>query len=715
MCLYSAVLMRFAWMVQPRNYLLLGMHASNEVVQLYQFSRRHPTFQAEDKSDHFALRLNVQILNAEEKERELRFAINQSLCVSAGIDKYINLIFFFPSILLYSLRPSPSFLQIEDIYPAFQLIEDKQSSLRTSTHLAISGLGFIKQEGKRIVLYRAIHRRMAVEEELGCKKPHFFRVLLPEFTEKMLLPRAFTQHIEPENRQKATILSPLGKFWHVDLKSDGRQLFFGDGWKEFARAHDFAVGFFLVFRYEGNLVFTIRVFDLSCCQKAYSKNNARRYSNQSAAMFASMSADETLDDDNEVEEEEKEEGEEEDIDDDDDDDEQEEEGDDEDNDDDDYEIKFTEAGSSNHAYGDLSIAWSQKTTFSLMALQQPVVVRFHVLSPSLLLWCGTSFQFFSENFCLLVHDQKMATVLENARRPQFFKVLLPGFSEELLIPPRFSKNHVAHENHRMATIMSPLGNLWQITLEREGGDRVYFSSGWEEFARAHELRVGFVLVFRYEGNMVFGVKVFDLSGCLKEYDEENARSSSNGSMSVNEEQRLGRVAESERCILYSFGDYPTEEEEEEDDKDDYGMKTRFGQLNIRLECCSEEDVEEKEKGEDDNKKIKSTQLQSWKKKGQPEFVKKIGASTLRYKSLIVPKQFCSMHGLIHKQEMVLKVKDMEGRYWSVDFRHGKNQNFFKHGWEDFSQANNLEIGDRCVFQLVSRKEMHVEIEKHRKF
>ncbi|KAI7748833.1 hypothetical protein M8C21_024920 [Ambrosia artemisiifolia] len=39
MCVYSALCMRFAWMVQPRNYLLLVCHASNETVQLYQLSR----------------------------------------------------------------------------------------------------------------------------------------------------------------------------------------------------------------------------------------------------------------------------------------------------------------------------------------------------------------------------------------------------------------------------------------------------------------------------------------------------------------------------------------------------------------------------------------------------------------------------------------------------------------------------------------------------
>ncbi|KAM3267028.1 mitochondrial pyruvate carrier 1-like isoform X1 [Capsicum annuum] len=39
MCVYSALFMRFAWMVKPRNYFLLVTHASNETVQLYQLSR----------------------------------------------------------------------------------------------------------------------------------------------------------------------------------------------------------------------------------------------------------------------------------------------------------------------------------------------------------------------------------------------------------------------------------------------------------------------------------------------------------------------------------------------------------------------------------------------------------------------------------------------------------------------------------------------------
>eukprot|EP00743_Colponemidia_sp_Colp-15_P004606 GILK01004965.1.p1 GENE.GILK01004965.1~~GILK01004965.1.p1 ORF type:complete len:119 (-),score=11.87 GILK01004965.1:198-506(-) len=40
LCVYSALFMRFAWMVQPRNYLLLACHACNETVQLTQLGRK---------------------------------------------------------------------------------------------------------------------------------------------------------------------------------------------------------------------------------------------------------------------------------------------------------------------------------------------------------------------------------------------------------------------------------------------------------------------------------------------------------------------------------------------------------------------------------------------------------------------------------------------------------------------------------------------------
>ncbi len=39
MCVYSLLFMRFAWVVKPRNYLLLACHFCNEGVQQYQLAR----------------------------------------------------------------------------------------------------------------------------------------------------------------------------------------------------------------------------------------------------------------------------------------------------------------------------------------------------------------------------------------------------------------------------------------------------------------------------------------------------------------------------------------------------------------------------------------------------------------------------------------------------------------------------------------------------
>ncbi|XP_065650223.1 mitochondrial pyruvate carrier 1-like [Hydra vulgaris] len=39
LCIYSALFMRFAWKVQPRNLLLFACHATNEGAQLIQLGR----------------------------------------------------------------------------------------------------------------------------------------------------------------------------------------------------------------------------------------------------------------------------------------------------------------------------------------------------------------------------------------------------------------------------------------------------------------------------------------------------------------------------------------------------------------------------------------------------------------------------------------------------------------------------------------------------
>ena len=49
------------------------------------------------------------------------------------------------------------------------------------------------------------------------------------------------------------------------------------------------------------------------------------------------------------------------------------------------------------------------------------------------------------------------------------------------------------------------------------GDKAckWFGDGWLDFVLGHDLQIGEVLVFRYDGDMVFHVTVLDKSACEK--------------------------------------------------------------------------------------------------------------------------------------------------------------------------------------------------------
>jgi Mitochondrial pyruvate carriers len=68
MCIYSLLFMRFAYMIQPRNYLLMVCHISNEAVQLNQM-RRWLTWKLKQPSDVPALEA-VAAAPAVEKKTE---------------------------------------------------------------------------------------------------------------------------------------------------------------------------------------------------------------------------------------------------------------------------------------------------------------------------------------------------------------------------------------------------------------------------------------------------------------------------------------------------------------------------------------------------------------------------------------------------------------------------------------------------------------------
>ncbi|CAL5034901.1 unnamed protein product [Urochloa decumbens] len=103
-----------------------------------------------------------------------------------------------------------------------------------------------------------------------------------------------------------------------------------------------------------------------------------------------------------------------------------------------------------------------------------------------------------------------------ARKPQFICVLQEDSTEKMLIPAKFVQQHIPKErlNNYMAIILGPHGKVHNINLEMDRLD-MFFTGGWSQFLEFHDITEANALLLRYEGNMVFTVKVFGSDGCKR--------------------------------------------------------------------------------------------------------------------------------------------------------------------------------------------------------
>ncbi|XP_021680733.2 B3 domain-containing transcription factor VRN1 isoform X2 [Hevea brasiliensis] len=89
------------------------------------------------------------------------------------------------------------------------------------------------------------------------------------------------------------------------------------------------------------------------------------------------------------------------------------------------------------------------------------------------------------------------------------------------IPDNFVKKF-GHDLSAFGTLSVPGGPVWRVGLIK-ADDKFWFHEGWPEFMDSYSIRVGYFLVFRYEGHAVFSVHIFNLSASEINY-QSNAPS-----------------------------------------------------------------------------------------------------------------------------------------------------------------------------------------------
>ncbi|GAB2282546.1 hypothetical protein Dimus_017087 [Dionaea muscipula] len=273
------------------------------------------------------------------------------------------------------------------------------------------------------------------------------------------------------------------------------------------------------------------------------------------------------------------------------------------------------------------------------------------------------------------------------RRPEFFIVFIPDFySHQLQIPSGFQKHMRGTSVPRKWTIKNSANKRWVVYLERQE-DAFLFTDGWEEFVDEQSLELGDFLVFGYDGDSTFSVKIYGRNGCAKNLvnvaaanrgrNEEGELSKGKGNIKGNVEDALDDSSSSGDSEARTF-----ESLENENKAILHEVKRgRVGRPPTRQEGNRALDAA--------NRYISNSK--------HPCFRVVLTLNYMKSNSMYIPPKFAMTYINGRTEHVCLKVSN---RLWHVNV--GKTHRYYelKDGWSEFKIDNHLREGDACVIELV---------------
>ncbi|KAM0871156.1 hypothetical protein ACQ4PT_039550 [Festuca glaucescens] len=245
-----------------------------------------------------------------------------------------------------------------------------------------------------------------------------------------------------------------------------------------------------------------------------------------------------------------------------------------------------------------------------------------------------------------------------ARRPQFLMPLFPHWMDKMPIPAEFLKRRYIPDeelNRRKATFMNPSSDLWHIDLEKDGSN-VFFAGDWSKFLKFHGIALGQALLIRYQGNMIFTFKVFELTGCRRKLVKQGSRFQ----LTENSEE------------TYSSRDTEQNEEANPSQKNSH---SRSWHCHHTLLIC-------------DIKNLSNCNCLQ-----------------------CLPRWFTNEIGFQESCKITLKSSECQ-RSWEVNYLvEKKGACNLSAGWKMFCQDLGLKEGDKCTFNVIKRSLWHVDIER----
>ncbi|OMP01584.1 hypothetical protein COLO4_11742 [Corchorus olitorius] len=337
----------------------------------------------------------------------------------------------------------------------------------------------------------------------------------------------------------------------------------------------------------------------------------------------------------------------------------------------------------------------------------------------------------------------------------FYKLMVASILQDnkLKIPHKFVKKY-GDELSAIATLAVPSGRIWLVELKKDN-KRMWFDVGWNQFVEYYSIRIGFFLVFGYEGNSHFNVHVYDLTASEINY---LSSASLNNSEDSSHDEHVKNLKDGDLAEIMgsrpncsgssSLTDKEVDECLDHDVKKNnnstceaglkilhqkngvHDLQATFGSSQdkgIQFSRVELTDIDEHESlGKIEVKKeLPSTvsprkMSRRWRDVTSEERQNAVRAAetfkpdnpfcriTLQpsyvYKGILlhVPRWFTRRY--LNEVTGTITLQVSEGKNWPVHCVYGNGNLKFSKGWAEFVLDNKLDEGDVCVFELISTKQ-----------
>ncbi|KAM6564462.1 hypothetical protein CsatB_024460 [Cannabis sativa] len=294
------------------------------------------------------------------------------------------------------------------------------------------------------------------------------------------------------------------------------------------------------------------------------------------------------------------------------------------------------------------------------------------------------------------HIPKVQTMFSPSA-PHFSKIILgqiPG-NTKLQIPKTFWVKYCESLSSQVF-LKLPCGSTWEVGFTKSSDGNVWIDKGWKAFVQHYSLSRGNLLVFRYEGNSLFNVIIFNKTMVEIDYPfdpNHNVDTKDDISVEVWGKSPLPCSQPHKRTKTSAYG-------KSEEVNFDLSDNRACGEFPVPEKFIRNQKLSRKEKAEA-FKRAKDFESED------PFFIVPMHPSYVGSKSsynMVIPSFFAKEYLFrisSSSQDMILKVQD--GRTWSVKYYirpdRVTSKTRIERGWKAFVQDNDLKVGDVCAFVL----------------